>query len=151
MKFKLWQETLYVCVGIIDKYLQVEPDFKKKDLQCLGITAMHIAGKYEEIYPPELKHLLKVSDNAVTREQVIKLEFQILLKLDFNMTFPSTYRFLERFSRVAQVSDKSLLLAQYFCDTCLLDCTLMKEKPSKIAALCLYTAQKVVKECSKDS
>ena len=140
MKFKLWQETLYVCVGIIDKYLKVEPDFKKKDLQCLGITAMHIAGKYEEIYPPELKHLLKVSDNAVTREQVVKLEFQILLKLDFDMTFPSTYRFLERFSRVAQVSDKTLLLAQYFCDTCLLDCTLMKEKPSKIAALCLYTA-----------
>lgn len=31
-KFKLWPETLYVCVGVIDKFLSLEPDFKKKDL-----------------------------------------------------------------------------------------------------------------------
>lgn len=101
LKFKLWQETLYVAIGIIDKFLHLESDFKKKDLQCLGITAMHIAGKYEEIYPPELKHLLKVTDHAVTKEQVLKLEFRILQKLDFNLTFPSVFRFLERFARIA--------------------------------------------------
>lgn len=67
-KFKLWPETLYVCIGIIDKFLKVENDFKKKDLQCLGITALHIAGKYEEIYPPELRHILKITDNAVTKD-----------------------------------------------------------------------------------
>jgi len=32
VKFKLWQETMYVCVGIIDKFLMREKDFKKKDL-----------------------------------------------------------------------------------------------------------------------
>lgn len=32
MKFKYWQETLYLAIGIIDKFLQVEPDFKRKDL-----------------------------------------------------------------------------------------------------------------------
>ena len=78
LKFKLWPETLYVCIGIIDKFLITEPDFKKKDLQCLGITALHIAGKYEEIYPPELKHILRVTDNAVSKDQVLKLEFKIL-------------------------------------------------------------------------
>ena len=78
LKFKLWPETLYVCIGLIDKFLMVEQDFKKKDLQCLGITALHIAGKYEEIYPPELKHILRVTDNAVNKEQVLKLEFKIL-------------------------------------------------------------------------
>lgn len=68
LKFKLWEETLYVAIGVIDKFLAVEVDFKKKELQCLGITAMHIAGKYEEIYPPELRQLLKVTNNAVTKE-----------------------------------------------------------------------------------
>jgi hypothetical protein len=29
IKFKLLPETLYVCVGIIDKFLMAEPDFKK--------------------------------------------------------------------------------------------------------------------------
>eukprot|EP00350_Pseudokeronopsis_sp_OXSARD2_P012443 CAMPEP_0170544722 /NCGR_PEP_ID=MMETSP0211-20121228/3373_1 /TAXON_ID=311385 /ORGANISM="Pseudokeronopsis sp., Strain OXSARD2" /LENGTH=62 /DNA_ID=CAMNT_0010848437 /DNA_START=1613 /DNA_END=1801 /DNA_ORIENTATION=+ len=62
---------------------------------------MHISGKYEEIYPPELRHLLKVTDNSVTKEQVLKLEFRILQSLDFNLTFPSIYRFMERYARVA--------------------------------------------------
>lgn len=145
LKFKLWPETLYVCVGIIDKYITMKPDLKKKDLQCLGITALHISGKYEEIYPPELKQILRVTDNAVSKEQVLEMEFDILQTLDFNVTFPSILRFMERYARVAQVQERTQMLAQYLCDTCLLDCTLMKEKPSKLAAVCLYGAMRVVK------
>jgi len=101
LKFKLWPETLYVCVGLIDKYIMLQPDIKKKDLQCLGITALHVAGKYEEIYPPELKQILRVTDNAVSKEQVLQLEFDILQALDFNLTFPSIFRFMERYARIA--------------------------------------------------
>lgn len=111
LKFKLWPETLYVTVGLIDKFLQTEPNFKKKDLQCLGITALHIAGKYEEIYPPELKHYIRVTDNAISKEHVLRLEFKILQNLDFNVTFPSIFRFMERFARIAQVNERSLVLA----------------------------------------
>jgi len=64
----MWPETLYVTVGIIDKTLAHWRNFQKSDLQCLGITALHIAGKYEEIYPPELKTILGVIDNAVNRD-----------------------------------------------------------------------------------
>ena len=67
-KFKLWPETLYVTIGIIDRYLAVKSDFRKRDLQCLGVTALHIAGKYEEIYPPELKNILKVTGDAVSKQ-----------------------------------------------------------------------------------
>jgi hypothetical protein len=61
------------------------------------------------------------------------------------VTFPSILRFLERYARIAQVNEKTQMLAQYFCDTCLLDCTLMKEKPSKLAAVSIYAAQKIMK------
>jgi len=100
-KFKMWPETLYVTVGIIDKTLMLWKDFQKSDLQCLGITALHIAGKYEEIYPPELKTILQVIDNAVNREQVCKMEYQILQLLNFNMVWPSILRFMERFATIA--------------------------------------------------
>jgi G2/mitotic-specific cyclin 1/2 len=73
-KFKMWAETLFVTVGIIDKTLMRWRDFQKADLQLLGITALHIAGKYEEIYPPELKTILEIIENAVTRENVCRLE-----------------------------------------------------------------------------
>lgn len=34
LKFKLWPETLYVCVGIIDKYIMAaaKDQLRKKDL-----------------------------------------------------------------------------------------------------------------------
>ena len=137
-KFKMWQETLYVTIGIIDRFLAITPDLKKSELQCLGITALHIAGKYEEIYPPELKNLLRVTDNAVSKSEIIDMEFRVLFKLQFAVTFPSSYRFLERFCRLAQVSEKHFTLAQYFTDTSLLDCRLQREKPSRVAAVSLY-------------
>ena len=40
----------------------------------MGVTAFFIAGKYEEIYPPTLKEILRVVGNVVTREDVLRLE-----------------------------------------------------------------------------
>lgn len=31
-KFKLWQETLYVTIGIMDRFLAMEPEMKKSEL-----------------------------------------------------------------------------------------------------------------------
>ena len=35
---------------------QVADDVEKKNLQLVGVTAMHIASKYEEMYAPEVKY-----------------------------------------------------------------------------------------------
>ena len=56
-KFRLVSETLYVAVYIIDCYLSVE-SVKKSELHILGVTALLISTKYEEIYPPRLKELI---------------------------------------------------------------------------------------------
>lgn len=100
-KFKMWPETLYVTVGILDRFLAKDSTIRKAELQGLGVTALHIAGKYEEIYPPELKTLLKVTDDALTKKDVVEMEFRILQTLQFSVTFPSIHRFMERFGRLA--------------------------------------------------
>lgn len=56
-KFRLLPETLYVTVSIIDRYLS-QVQIKKAQLHLLGVAALLIATKYEEIYPPELKDLI---------------------------------------------------------------------------------------------
>ena len=73
------------------------------------------------------------------------MEHKILKTLQFSVTFPSTLRFLERFARLAQMNEKQLLLAQYFTDTSLLDCRLVKEKPSRVAAVSLYASLSIFK------
>lgn len=52
-KFELMPETLYLTVYIIDRYLSLE-SVLRRDLQLVGITAMLIACKYEEIWAPEV-------------------------------------------------------------------------------------------------
>ncbi len=92
-KFRLQPETLYVTVSIIDRYLS-KIAIKKSQLHLLGVAAILIATKYEEIYPPELKDLLNVSENKFTKEEVLRLESDILSTLEFDFFAPSLLRFL---------------------------------------------------------
>jgi cyclin B len=44
-----------------------------------------IATKYEEIYPPELKDLLQVSENKFSRAEVLQMELDMLQALQFQV------------------------------------------------------------------
>ena len=44
----------------------------------LGVATLLISTKYEEIYPPDLRDLLAVSENKFTRDTVIQMEKEIL-------------------------------------------------------------------------
>lgn len=72
-KFKLRSETLYVAQFIIDKYLSKEKILNKQ-LHLLGVTTLLISTKYEEIYPPDLKDFLTVSENKFNKAQVLDME-----------------------------------------------------------------------------
>ena len=102
-KFRLMPETLYVTINIIDRYLSIQ-EIKKSQLHLLGVSALLISTKYEEIYPPELKDLLSVSENKFTKSEVLSMEFKILTTLEFNFLAPSALRFLERFRKLSNTA-----------------------------------------------
>jgi len=54
LKFKLMPETLFLTVNLIDRYLAVVP-VTRRNLQLVGVTAMLLASKYEEIWAPEVR------------------------------------------------------------------------------------------------
>jgi len=51
VEFNLLPETLFITVNIIDRYLS-KKRIPLDQFQLLGITAMFIASKFQEIYPP---------------------------------------------------------------------------------------------------
>lgn len=54
-RFKLRPETLYLTAYIFDRYLSLEEELvPKTQLQLVGICAMLIASKYEEIWAPQV-------------------------------------------------------------------------------------------------
>jgi G2/mitotic-specific cyclin-B, other len=62
---------------------------------------MLIASKYEEIYAPEIRDFIYMTDKTYTKEQILSMERDILYSLDFKITVPSIYRFLERYSKLS--------------------------------------------------
>ena len=82
---------------------------------------MLISTKYEEIYPPETRDFVHIVDRAYTKDQILKMELDILDALDFAITVPSAWRFAERFSKVAGIDEPSFFLARYLLELSLIE------------------------------
>jgi cyclin B len=57
---------------------------------------MLIVCKYEEIYPPEVRDFVYITDKAYNENEVLETEVSILNSLDFNFTIPSILKFIDR-------------------------------------------------------
>lgn len=143
LKFKLVPETLYLTVNLIDRYLEIEA-VKRDKLQLIGVTAMLIACKYEEIYPPEVKDFVYITDNAYSKEEIQDMEYLMLKKFNFNVTVISSYRFIERFTKLSQDSEAMFFLIQYLLELSMVEYKMIKYKPSMIASGALYLSHKIM-------
>nr|GMD23005.1 G2/mitotic-specific cyclin S13-7-like [Ipomoea batatas] len=99
-KFELMPETFYLTINLIDRFLSMKT-VPRKELQLVGISAMLIACKYEEIWAPEVNDFIMISDNAYVRAQVLAMEKTILGKLEWYLTVPTPYVFLVRYIKAA--------------------------------------------------
>jgi hypothetical protein len=106
-KFELMDETLFLTVNIVDRFLEKQVVPRKK-LQLVGVTAMLLACKYEEVAVPVVEDLVLISDRAYTKGQILEMEKLILNTLQFNMSVPTPYVFMRRFLKAAQ-SDKQVI------------------------------------------
>ena len=106
---------------------------------------MLIATKYEEIYPPLLKDFVFVSDNTCSAEQILSMEKKILVTIDFDLQLTSSYRFLERFSKLAGIDPVCFHLSCYMLEVGLLDSKMNQFSTSLQAVSAIYLAKKYLK------
>lgn len=148
-RFKFQDETLFLTVNLIDRYFE-KHYVSRERVQLIGITAMFIACKYEEIYAAELKDFLFVAENIYTREEVLRAEGIFLSTIGFNLTFTSALAFFERYCQVHEAEKKTEMLGIYLLVLSLLEYKMLRYKPSNIAASALYLASKVLKKVPWD-
>ena len=145
LKFKLMPETLYLTVNLIDRFLEKEQIMRNK-LQLVGVTAMFMASKYEEIYAPECRDFVYISDKAYTRDEILRMEGLMLARLNFQLTAPNAFVFVKRFAKVAGIAttprSTTELLANYLVELTLQDYKMLKYLPSTICASAVYLALK---------
>lgn len=137
-EFQLKNETLFMCASLIDRFLR-EQNVPKNRFQLLGVSALFIASKYEEIYPPHISKFVCISGGSYTKQDVFEMESQIILRLDFKLISCTALRFLDmRCLQVVELPPQNRTLSEFLLLLALLEYRTCWHKPSTLAlaALC---------------
>ena len=143
IKYKMVPQTIYISVNLIDRFLS-ENKTNRDKLQLVGVASMFIASKYEEIYPPELKDFVYITDKAYVKSEVLEMEYKMLKYLNFDITFPTQWSFLEIFKKKLDLDQKTFYLAWFLMELSLINYKMLKFKYSQIAASAVLIAIKTL-------
>ena len=140
-KFHLKSQTLYQTIWLIDTYLSIKY-IKRSDFQLLGLGCLYIASKFQEIYYPQLKDCVEETDGAYTKEDLLKIEKDILKTTNYNLLPPSQEDFYNIISKYFGFNEKQYYFGKYFMENSLIDYNMLKYSPSVIAVSCSYIVMK---------
>ncbi|CAG8618692.1 10589_t:CDS:2 [Paraglomus occultum] len=141
--FRLLPETLYLAVNIVDRFLSLRVVSLVK-LQLVGITAMFIASKYEEVVAPSVKNFVYMADGGYSDKEILKAERYVLQVLDFRLCYPNPMNFLRRVSKADGYDISTRTIAKYLMEISLFDNRFLGTAPSMAAAAALYLARKML-------
>lgn len=97
-KLKFREETFYTTIYIIDAYLS-KKFIQRKKFQLLGVTALYIATKLNEIFSGSVKDYVFMTDRAYNEIDIISMESDICKTLNFNFLVPHCLSFFQIFSK----------------------------------------------------
>ena len=90
--FKCSSRTYFLAVQIFDKYImrcsQLGKVLQNKDVHGIGVTAMYLASKYEDIFPLHSKIVSdKIAHKAISSKDILKREEEFLATFEYEMDF----------------------------------------------------------------
>jgi hypothetical protein len=139
-RFRLLPETLFLAVNIVDRFLTNKIVMLDK-LELVGVTAMFVAAKYEEVFSPHVQYFRHIADDGFTEEEILRAERFILATLDYNLSYPNPMNFLRRISKADQYDLKTRTFAKYLMEISLLDHRFLEFLPSHVSAAAMYLAR----------
>ena len=152
-KFNFTEETLYLAINIIDTYLSLKK-IKRCNLQLLGVTALFISCKQNEIIFRRLKEYAYITDNAYNEQDILNMENDIFQTLEFNILFPSALTFFEILCHNFGILDKEnkddkknleFNLGKFLIESFYMSDTSLKYYASTIACSAMYIVMKFFK------
>ncbi|MCJ1359251.1 MAG: G2/mitotic-specific cyclin [Icmadophila ericetorum] len=143
LRFHLLPETLYIAVNIVDRFLSAKVVQLEK-LQLVGITALFIASKYEEVLSPHVTNFRNVADDGYTEVEILSAERYILQALNYDLSYPNPLNFLRRISKADRYDVQTRTVAKYLLEISCLDHKFMEFLPSHIAAAAMYVARIII-------
>ncbi|KAL0691435.1 hypothetical protein Bca4012_091114 [Brassica carinata] len=119
-KFELMDETLYLTINLIDRFLAVTQHVPRKKLQLVEVSV------------PVVDDLIVISAKAYTTREVLDMEKLMANTLQFNFCLPTPYVFMRRFLKAAQSDKKVELLSFFITELCLVEYEMLQYVPSDV-------------------
>ncbi|KAK2729925.1 g2 mitotic-specific cyclin-b [Colletotrichum kahawae] len=142
-RFHLLPETLFLAINIIDRFLS-EKVVQLDRLQLVGITAMFIASKYEEVLSPHVANFRHVADDGFSEAEILSAERFVLGTLNYDLSYPNPMNFLRRISKADNYDIQCRTIGKYLMEISLLDHRFMAYRPSHVAAGAMYLARLIL-------
>lgn len=140
-QLSLHPETLFLTVDLVDRFLSVRTVSKNK-LQLVGVTALMVAAKYEEVDCPQFSTFRMLINCDAS--DLINAERYFLMTLDFNLNYLSPLCFVRRLSVVNNYEIKTRILAKYILELMLLSEQFIGYNAHIRATASFYTARKIL-------
>eukprot|EP00742_Colponemidia_sp_Colp-10_P010828 GILJ01011942.1.p1 GENE.GILJ01011942.1~~GILJ01011942.1.p1 ORF type:complete len:487 (+),score=48.36 GILJ01011942.1:45-1505(+) len=145
-EFHLKRESFHLAANFTDRYLSAKRDVLKTKLQLVGVAAMYMAAKLEEVYPPRASDFAKTTDGGYTVADIKDMEKQMLIALRFNLLPPTSFYWITSYIKnLSQMSQYYLSLSpeQCFGPVSPFSSTPSVSFPPVISPLCLWIIQHV--------
>lgn len=139
VSLKLRRESLCLAVTIVDRMLACRIVAKNK-LHLLGLGALMIASKVEEIHPILLSDLLQISNNSFSENEMLRVEKVILAALDHRLCIPTPVSFTTLFTTCGNFDVITTMVVNYLVELSLCSYAMTKFLSSEIAASAVYLA-----------
>jgi serine/threonine protein kinase len=127
--------------NIIDMYMSKRKNVTIKKFQLIGLGAIWISAKIEEIYHFNVEYLFQVSDNEFDLKQISKMERKILRTINTDLYFPITTTFLSTYANHMRLTRSQEIEIEFVLMYITCDLKLLKYHPSIIClCTCLFVS-----------
>lgn len=138
-KMRLSPHSLWLTVNLVDRTL-ASCVIERVRLQLVGIAALSLACKLDEVRAPYPGDLTYITDGAYTTGDLLDMELRVWKAVNYELIVPSGYNFIIHFLDTIHASDVTRSLALYYGERNLQEVTHLSAKPSVYAAACVYAA-----------
>ncbi|WIA14428.1 hypothetical protein OEZ85_002954 [Tetradesmus obliquus] len=167
-EFNMQQETLFLSVALMDRFMCSTKGIPRTVLQLVAVACMLLASKQDEVVHPSVEELTDIAANCFQVQDLLRMERVLLDGLSWRIKTPTTYTFLHLFTQTTAVlraaaaaappacsqqhqqspaassepmQGSIVAKAAYLTELALLDYSCLCFKPSRLAAAALLLAQ----------
>lgn len=157
--FNCAPNTFFVAVDLMDSFMaKSSRKLETKDVHLLGVTAMLVSSKMEEIIPFKVSTVVeKMTHNKLRAKEVVECELEFLQALGFNtLSSPSLFVAIEMLMTklslfACEINSDIQKVAIYVSKMAMHDYSILTKFSIKyLAASCLYICFKIIEQVHKD-